>query len=76
MKTNGNEPATGYASDNRHEKGLTKREQFAMVAMQGLLSIEKGAMNIDSFRVFSPESISKLAVLHADALISALNEQP
>jgi len=67
MKTNGNEPATGYASDNRHEKGLTKREQFAMVAMQGYIAADHNRFH---------KNIAKEAVAMADALINSLNEQP
>lgn len=53
--------------------GLTKREHFAAMAMQGLLANSNGAINEHGMRVHSPESISGLALLHADALIEALN---
>ena len=49
--------------------GLTQRELFAAMAMQGLLSntsIAESASIIDDY--------AKAAVLHADALMKALNE--
>lgn len=50
-----------YASD-----GLTKREYFAAIAMQGLLACESN--NNESYA-----RIAEWAVKHADALITALN---
>lgn len=49
------------------EDGLTKRELFAAMAMQGLL------IGPD-FDERTPERISAFSVRYADALISALNE--
>lgn len=49
------------------ELGLTKREAFAMAAMQGLLASP-------SFWSESEFRTSGYAVKHADALIAALNE--
>jgi hypothetical protein len=47
--------------------GLTKREYFAAMAMQGYLSGEM-------FRQFSRDEIIAKAVMAADALIEALNK--
>jgi hypothetical protein len=47
------------------EKGLTKREYFAAMAMQGLLA--RGAHNF-------AENTADMSVLIADALIEALNK--
>ena len=55
---------------------LTKREQFAMAAMQGLLANTNGAMTEGGSRTFSPDGISSLALKHADALLTKLNETP
>lgn len=53
--------------------GLTKREYFAGLAMQGLLSNESGGMTEGNSRTFSPYGISKLALQHADALLEQLS---
>jgi hypothetical protein len=55
---------------------LTKREQFAMAAMQGLLANTNGAMTEGGSMTFSPDGISRIAVKHADALLDKLNEKP
>jgi methyl coenzyme M reductase beta subunit len=54
--------------------GLTKREYFAAVAMQGLLA------NNMIFNSFGKETITKsilteIAVISADALINSLNKE-
>lgn len=55
-------------------RGLTKREHFASIAMQGLLANPNGGMQENNATTYVPELISKLALLHADALITALNK--
>ena len=55
--------------------GLTKREYFAGLAMQGLLANSYGGMTSGGSRTFSPNEISKLAVLHADELLKQLEEK-
>ncbi len=47
--------------------GLTKREYFAALAMQGLLATESEPGNA------YPRDIADMAVRRADALIAALN---
>jgi hypothetical protein len=54
------------------QKGLTKREYFGGLAMQGLLANTNGGMKEGGNRVFSPDSISDLAIRHADALLEKL----
>lgn len=49
------------------EYGLTKRELFAAMAMQGLVTMFQTNMNCE-------DHIALLAVEQADALIEALNE--
>ena len=51
--------------------GLTKREHFAALAMQGLLANSR----ID-WQLTRPDQLGKEAVIQADALITALNEEP
>jgi hypothetical protein len=53
---------------------LTKREQFAMAAMQGLLANPNGAMTEGGSMTFSPDGISHIALKQADALLTKLNE--
>ena len=48
-------------------KGLTKREYFAAMAMQGYISCGK-------FNQVSDETLAMCSVQQADALIKALNE--
>ena len=48
------------------QQGLTKREEFAKAALQGLLSG-------DDFAEWTPATAPKSAVEYADALIAALN---
>ena len=55
--------------------GLTKREYFAGLAMQGLLANSYGGMTSGGSRTFSPNEISKLAVLHADELLKQLENK-
>lgn len=73
-KTMGDEQA--YPSFNQHGEcfttsdGLTKRELFAMVALQGLVA--------NSSNMFDPgsnpcEILGNMAVDYADALIKSLN---
>jgi hypothetical protein len=50
-----------------HTKGLTKREYFAAMALQGILA---DGMDIH----LHEQGHAKKAVLYADALIKALNE--
>ena len=71
MKTEPNEPINpcvikGYECDT-DVHGLTKREYFAALAMQGLCA------NPD-FLNYTPYDIAVYAVIRADALISALNQ--
>jgi hypothetical protein len=64
--TNPNDPA--YPSHNKHH-GLTKREYFAAMAMQGLLAQESEAWGFGD-----KEKLATEAVAQADALIAALNK--
>lgn len=60
----------GYASNNPFGIAggvLTKREIFAAMAMQGMLSAD----NTHSINV---EYVSSCSVLHADSLIKAINK--
>ena len=70
----------GFITHESHIKdslliGLTKREYFAGLAMQGLLANCNGGMTSGGNHVFSPNGISELAVLHADELLKQLEEK-
>lgn len=81
MKTNPNEPlncnnGNGYYNDEFNHThagiGLTKREYFAAMAMQGLQASNfenGGQVPYDIF------TIAKIAVEQADCLIKALNTE-
>lgn len=51
-------------------RGLTKREWFAAMAMQGLLSAES-----ENWSIGSCQKLVETAVDHADALIKALGNE-
>ena len=53
-----------------YSTGLTKREHFAALAMQGLLA------NPVYAETRTPVEVQEWAVAAADALIAALNEEP
>ncbi len=55
--------------------GLTKREHYAGLAMQGLLANCNGGMTSGGSYTFSPNGISELAILHADELLKQLEEK-
>lgn len=67
-KINANEPAMPYAwFDNQTtNSGLTIRQDFAARAMQGLCAFS-------DFSGDHVDRMAKVAVMHADALIAALN---
>lgn len=72
MTNKANEPAFPSVTwDGReflpgHFSGLTKREYFAVLAMQGLLA--------DPANDGSPESLALYAVKYADALLAELEK--
>jgi hypothetical protein len=69
--SNGNEQAFASATSNGvdtwHDAGLTKRECFAAMAMQGYISS-------DSEKSDSPFMVAEWAVQNADALLAELEK--
>ncbi len=63
---------TDFVGDRFRVNGLTKRELFAAMAMQGLLS------NLASLRRegFRDSDIREFAIFNADALIAELAKEP
>lgn len=80
--TNANEPINPIPDLNEHPShwyGLTKREYFAAMALQGLLANPNTASQIRSCFGFTDADESNKIVANtscklADALINALNE--
>lgn len=68
MKITGNEPANPiiYRINENVHTGLTIRQQFAMAAMQGILSTPQG--------LDSELDVARKSVRYADALINELNK--
>lgn len=78
MKTNPNDPINAALDTNYREgvpslelryEGLTKREYFAAIAMQGHLS------SMPSGVIDKPEYVAIKSVAYADALIAELNKE-
>jgi hypothetical protein len=72
----GNEPAyplawTDIHGDDQREYGLTKREEFAKAALQGLLSNVAGRCPHTEWSYLVPEAVSL-----ADALLRELSKAP
>jgi hypothetical protein len=75
MNTIGNDPASPVlmqpdSLQNETSLGLTKREQFAMAAMQGILA----KRDIDDLMKGQVVDVAGLSVDMADLLIDALNK--
>jgi hypothetical protein len=71
---NGEQGAFPKRADGAPQTGLTKREYFAGLAMQGMLANQNGGMTKGCNNTFSPIGISELALLHADALLEELEK--
>jgi len=69
MKTNPNDLAYPVMAQNHLHIGLTKREYFAAMAMQGIVS-NHAMIDTTNWEWLSQESVKA-----ADALINALNKQ-
>lgn len=66
MKTTGEDSVYPCIDKDKYHTGLTKREAFAMAAMQGLCA---GSSNH-----FQPEHFAEFSIKYADALIAELNK--
>jgi len=73
---NGKQPAFTGIVNEAHQEGLTKREYFAGLAMQGLLSnsefIKGGSFDFKSSRTV--ERVSSIATNISDALLAELEK--
>ena len=59
---------TEYETENSHYWGLTKREYFAGLAMQGMLA------NKDA-NTFNAESTAEISIKYADELLTQLEDE-
>jgi hypothetical protein len=81
MKTNPNEPlncnnGNGFwreVNNVNFGSGLTKREYFAAIAMQGFLSNSYNDGHSKPYSLANYSEIATLSVKQADSLIAALN---
>lgn len=86
--TYGNDTVFAFSrSDGRIYEGLSKREYFAAMAMQGMLQNQKITDSADEFVKdeenneryaydFGKDLLAHFAAQMADALITELNKQP
>ena len=73
----GNEPISSYQDEGAGEAvgGLTIRQSFASLAMQGLLTrVPNRPNNETDLGIIELKRISKESVIMADALIEELNK--
>ena len=83
MKTNPNEPAVGYgycSADGNNVAdcpGLSKREHFAAMAMQGILASQTKMRSIGATNTLTSNefNIAIESIALADALIIELNKE-
>lgn len=80
--TNGNEPInviTHPVSGECECNGLTKREYFAAMALQGVCSVFSGSPNAEKQAQKAGKTLSELIAIYsidiADAMIDSLNQQ-
>lgn len=69
MENNSKSPAFPLAlkmDDLTFERGLTKREYIAALAMQGISSRESSG---------NPTQVAEAAIMYADALVKRLNQE-
>ena len=59
----------------RQYSGLTKREYFAGLAMQGMLANPNGVMTESGMWWHSPEEFARLSIICADELLKQLEEK-
>lgn len=55
--------------------GLTKREYFAGLAMQGMLANLNGALLSGGTKTLHPNHIAQMSVIHADAVLKELDKK-
>lgn len=77
MTTAGNHPASPVVHAHLGQYlGLTKREELAKAAMQGLLADPEDHADEIKQGETCAQAVARMAVEQADALIEALNQTP
>jgi hypothetical protein len=71
---NGEQGAFPKRADGAPQTGLTKREYFAAMAMQGMLANLNGALMKGGTKTLHPDHISEMSVIHADAVLKELDK--
>lgn len=64
----------GYANESSHQEvhGLTKREYFAAMAMQGMLANEMEMAHLLASSVPTSKAVAGMAIDYADELLKQL----
>jgi len=75
MKKNSEQQAFPTNLLQPFHSGLTKREHFAGLAMQGLLAYPQGVFNDKGKGSTEVEDIIRVSILHADELLKQLEEK-
>lgn len=71
---NGEQRAFPADAHTHTDGGLTKREYFAGLAMQGMLANLNGAMMKGGTKTLHPDHIAEMSVIHADAVLRELEK--
>ena len=74
IKTDNAFPVVYIDNTEGPQHGLTKREHFAAIAMQGILASDP--VGAPALMLVTAEKYARHAVVCADSLIDALNEEP
>ena len=72
---NADKPINPVLTQNPSFIGLSKREYFAGLAMQGMLANPNGVMTESGMWWHSPEEFARLSIICADELLKQLEEK-
>ena len=72
---NADKPINPVLTQNPSLIGLTKKEYFSVLALQGMLSNPNGVMNINGQWLRSPEQFAEMSILCADELLKQLENK-
>jgi hypothetical protein len=76
-KITGNEPAFPIPGGSANQNGITKREYFAAMAMQGLLSNPEWMTEYKKEKyLMQSDIVASVSFQQADAFIKELNKSP